>query len=126
MTTLEEIEKAVTKLTPEQIAKFRAWFEEFQERAFDEQIERDVEAAAKFGRVICREAPGLAAMRQRVVPAGALVPRRSVSLLPALRRLGRGGEGVRESRARRARSRGRGSAIGVGLEAPPPGRNGAG
>ncbi|MCJ7528501.1 MAG: hypothetical protein MUO37_10430 [Methyloceanibacter sp.] len=44
MTTLEEIEKAVTKLTPEQIAKFRAWFEEFQERAFDEQIERDVEA----------------------------------------------------------------------------------
>jgi len=44
MRTLEEIEKAVTKLTPEQIAKFRAWFEEFQERAFDEQIERDVEA----------------------------------------------------------------------------------
>jgi uncharacterized protein YfaT (DUF1175 family) len=44
MTTLEEIEQAVTKLTPEQIAKFRAWFEEFQERALDEQIERDVKA----------------------------------------------------------------------------------
>ena len=44
MTTLEEIEKAVTRLTREQLAKFRAWFEEFQERAFDEQIERDAKA----------------------------------------------------------------------------------
>jgi hypothetical protein len=44
MTTLEEIEKAVTKLTPEQLIKFRAWFEEFQERQFDEQIERDAKA----------------------------------------------------------------------------------
>lgn len=44
MTTLEEIENAVAKLPPEQIAKFRAWFEEFQERAFDEQIERDAKA----------------------------------------------------------------------------------
>jgi ABC-type Zn uptake system ZnuABC Zn-binding protein ZnuA len=41
MTTVEEIEKAVSKLTPEQLAKFRAWFEEFQARMFDEQIERD-------------------------------------------------------------------------------------
>ena len=44
MTTLEEIEKVVTKLTPEQLAKFRAWFEDFQEQAFDEQIERDAKA----------------------------------------------------------------------------------
>jgi hypothetical protein len=44
MTTLEEIEQAVTQLTPEQIAKFRAWFEEFQELAFDAQIERDAKA----------------------------------------------------------------------------------
>jgi hypothetical protein len=44
MTTLEDIEKAVTKLSREQLAKFRAWFEEFQERAFDEQIERDAKA----------------------------------------------------------------------------------
>jgi hypothetical protein len=44
MTTLEEIEKAVTNLTPEQLARFRAWFEEFQERAFDAQIERDAKA----------------------------------------------------------------------------------
>jgi hypothetical protein len=41
MTTVEDIEKAVAKLTPEQLAKFRAWFDEFQARLFDEQIERD-------------------------------------------------------------------------------------
>ena len=44
MTTLDEIEKAVTKLNREQLAKFRAWFEEFHERQFDEQIARDAEA----------------------------------------------------------------------------------
>jgi hypothetical protein len=44
MTTIEEIEKAVAELTPEQLAKFRAWFDEFQERMFDEQIERDAKA----------------------------------------------------------------------------------
>jgi hypothetical protein len=44
MTTVEDIEKAVAKLTPEQLAKFRAWFDEFQARLFDEQIERDAKA----------------------------------------------------------------------------------
>ena len=45
MATIEEIEKAVAELTPEELAKFRAWFDEFQERMFDEQIERDTKAA---------------------------------------------------------------------------------
>jgi hypothetical protein len=44
MTTVEDIEKAVTKLTPEQLAKFRVWFEEFDARVFDEKIERDAKA----------------------------------------------------------------------------------
>ena len=44
MTTIEEIEKAVAELTPEQLATFRAWFDEFQARMFDEQIERDAKA----------------------------------------------------------------------------------
>ena len=44
MTSIEEIEKAVAELTPEQLAKFRAWFDEFQARMFDEQIERDAKA----------------------------------------------------------------------------------
>ncbi len=44
MTTVEDIEKAVTKLTPEQLARFRAWFEDYDARLFDEKIERDAKA----------------------------------------------------------------------------------
>jgi hypothetical protein len=44
MTTVEDIEKAVAKLTPKQLAKFRAWFDAFQAQSFDEQIERDAKA----------------------------------------------------------------------------------
>lgn len=44
MTKLEHIEEAVQALSPEELAKFRAWFEEFQERLFDEKIERDAKA----------------------------------------------------------------------------------
>jgi hypothetical protein len=42
MGSIKDIKQAVAKLTPEQRAKFRAWFEEFEARLFDEQIERDV------------------------------------------------------------------------------------
>ena len=45
--TIEDIEKAVSKLPPEQLAEFRAWFEEFDAARFDEKIERD----AKSGRL---------------------------------------------------------------------------
>jgi hypothetical protein len=41
MTKLEDIEKAVERLPPEELAKFRAWFEELQSRTWDAQIERD-------------------------------------------------------------------------------------
>ena len=44
MTTVEEIEKAVSKLTADQLARFRAWFEEFDAAQFDAQIERDAKA----------------------------------------------------------------------------------
>ena len=47
MTSVEEIEKAVTELAPDQLARFRAWFEEFEAARFDERIERD----AKSGRL---------------------------------------------------------------------------
>ena len=53
MTTIEEIEKAVADLTPEQFAKFRAWFDEFQARMFDEQIERDAKSG-KLDKLISR------------------------------------------------------------------------
>jgi hypothetical protein len=44
MTKLEDIEKAVTKLAPAELAKFRAWFEAFDAALFDEKIGRDVES----------------------------------------------------------------------------------
>jgi hypothetical protein len=47
MTTVEEIEQAVTELSPDQLVRFRAWFEEFEAARFDEKIERD----AKTGRL---------------------------------------------------------------------------
>ena len=42
--TIEDLEKAVAKLTPDQLAKFRAWFEEFDAARFDQKIERDAKA----------------------------------------------------------------------------------
>ena len=44
MTTLEDIEKAVTELSADQLARFRAWFEEFEAARFDQRIERDAKA----------------------------------------------------------------------------------
>ena len=42
MTKLEEIEKAVAGLEPEELAKFRRWFEELDAELWDEQIKRDI------------------------------------------------------------------------------------
>lgn len=44
MTKIEDIEKAVEQLTPAELARFRAWFEEFDARLFDARIERDAKA----------------------------------------------------------------------------------
>jgi hypothetical protein len=48
--TVEDLEKAVSKLPPDELAKFRAWFEEFDAARFDLKIERDV-AAGKLDRL---------------------------------------------------------------------------
>jgi hypothetical protein len=50
MTTLEDIEKAVTELSMDQLARFRAWFEEFEAVRFDQKIERDA-AGGKLDRL---------------------------------------------------------------------------
>jgi hypothetical protein len=42
--TIEDLEKAVAKLPPDQFAQFRAWFEEFDAARFDQKIERDAKA----------------------------------------------------------------------------------
>ncbi len=44
MDTIEEIEAAVRRLSPAELAAFRAWFAEFDATAWDHQIEEDVAA----------------------------------------------------------------------------------
>lgn len=41
MSNVEDIEKAIENLAPGELAKFRAWFDEFDAARFDERIERD-------------------------------------------------------------------------------------
>jgi hypothetical protein len=42
--TIEDLEKAVSNLPPDQLAKFRAWFDAFDAARLDEKIERDAKA----------------------------------------------------------------------------------
>ena len=45
--TISEIEQAITELSPEDLARFRQWFEEYYAQVWDKQIEED----AKSGRL---------------------------------------------------------------------------
>lgn len=47
MTSVKEIEQAVSHLSDRELARFRAWFEQFDARVWDEQFER----AAKAGKL---------------------------------------------------------------------------
>jgi hypothetical protein len=42
--TVEDLEKAIAKLRPNELARFRTWFEEFDAARFEEKIERDARA----------------------------------------------------------------------------------
>jgi hypothetical protein len=42
--SIEDIEKAVAGLPPDQYAEFRTWFEAFEVDRFDRKIERDAQA----------------------------------------------------------------------------------
>ncbi len=44
MVKTQEIEKAISNLTPEELSQFRAWFEEFDAATWDKQIEEDVKS----------------------------------------------------------------------------------
>ena len=44
MTTVQEIEKAVTHLPRPDLDKFRAWFNAFDADAWDKQFEEDVQS----------------------------------------------------------------------------------
>lgn len=49
MSTLQDIERAVSQLSPEELAAFRAWFAEFDAQMWDRQIEEDVAAGRLDG-----------------------------------------------------------------------------
>lgn len=44
MTKLEALEKKISALSADELAKFRHWFVEFDAAAWDRQVERDVKA----------------------------------------------------------------------------------
>ena len=44
MTKLEQIEQAIAALNPGEISKLAAWFDEFQESLWDQQIAEDADA----------------------------------------------------------------------------------
>jgi hypothetical protein len=50
MTKIEDIERAVSKLAPDELTRFRAWFETFDAERFDAKIERDA-AGGKLDRL---------------------------------------------------------------------------
>jgi hypothetical protein len=51
MSELEQIEKRIQNLSAEEFAKLRAWFIEFDARAWDKQIEADIKAGKLEGLV---------------------------------------------------------------------------
>ena len=59
MSNVEDIEKAIEKLAPGELAQFRAWFDAFDAARFDERIERD----ARDGRLDKLAEQALAAHR---------------------------------------------------------------
>jgi major membrane immunogen (membrane-anchored lipoprotein) len=41
---IQEIEQAITSLTPKELARFRQWFEEFDAHGWDQQLEADAKS----------------------------------------------------------------------------------
>jgi hypothetical protein len=44
MSTVREIQAAVSELSPEELSVFRAWFAEFDAKVWDQEFEQDVAA----------------------------------------------------------------------------------
>jgi predicted esterase len=51
LSEIEQIENRIKKLSPEELAKLRAWFAEFDAQAWDRQIEAD-SATGKLDRFV--------------------------------------------------------------------------
>ena len=50
MTTIQEIESAIVNLPKEELCRFREWFEEFETKMWDEQLESDIHSG-KLGKL---------------------------------------------------------------------------
>jgi hypothetical protein len=57
MTTTEDIEKAVEQLAPSELARFRAWFEAFDARQFDEALPLPVRKLADANYALLKRDP---------------------------------------------------------------------
>jgi hypothetical protein len=44
MSSIQEIQTAVSELSPEELSVFRAWFAEFDAKVWDQEFEQDVAA----------------------------------------------------------------------------------
>ena len=64
--SVEELEIAVAELPPDKLAKFRAWFEEFEAARFDAQIEADAESG-KLDKLIEKSEEDFRAGRYREI-----------------------------------------------------------
>ncbi|MBX3024555.1 hypothetical protein KF840_06555 [bacterium] len=51
MSEVEQLEERIARLSPRDLAEFRAWFVEFDARVWDEQIEADAKAGKLDGLV---------------------------------------------------------------------------
>jgi len=49
MSEIEQLEQRVKKLSPQDLAEFRAWFVEYDARVWDDQIEADSKAGKLDG-----------------------------------------------------------------------------
>ncbi|MEX1247167.1 MAG: hypothetical protein WEA61_01690 [Anaerolineales bacterium] len=47
---IHEIEQAISHLSPDELARFRAWYEEFDAQIWDDQFEADAKSG-KLGQV---------------------------------------------------------------------------
>jgi hypothetical protein len=64
MLTVEEIAQAVSKLTPEEFARFRTWFKEFDATGADKPFDLET-TATRLGRLAGRT---FAELRKRTTP----------------------------------------------------------
>ena len=68
MTTVEDIQEAITQLPAWELARFREWFEVFDVDSFDAAIRRD----AHSGKLDALAEGAIAAYRARKVPGAGL------------------------------------------------------